>query len=135
MYTNILLPVLFDKDHDTEVSFQIAQALAGKDARFTVAHVVENIPSYAAVEIPEQVFTNRRAEAKEALSALAQKLPGASSTLISGHAGRTIVQYANDHDIDCIILASHKPGLENFFLGSTADRVVRHAKCAVHVIR
>ncbi|MDF1668892.1 MAG: universal stress protein [Roseovarius sp.] len=135
MYTNILLPVVFDKDHDTEVSFQIARALAAKDAKFTLVHVMENIPSYAAVEIPEQVFVDRRAEADENLNAMAQKLPGASSTLISGHAGRAIVQYANDHDIDCIILASHKPGLENFFLGSTADRVVRHAKCAVHVIR
>ncbi|MBT8411941.1 MAG: universal stress protein, partial [Octadecabacter sp.] len=43
--------------------------------------------------------------------------------------------FATDNSIDCIIMASHQPGLEDYFLGSTAARVVRHAKCSVHVIR
>ncbi|WP_245271088.1 universal stress protein [Hoeflea phototrophica] len=51
------------------------------------------------------------------------------------HPGSTIVEYAAAHEIDCIIIASHRPGLQDCFLGSTASRVVRHAKCAVHVIR
>ncbi|WP_170501927.1 universal stress protein, partial [Ruegeria atlantica] len=37
--------------------------------------------------------------------------------------------------IDCIVLASHKPGMKDFFLGSTAALVVRHARCSVHVLR
>jgi nucleotide-binding universal stress UspA family protein len=45
------------------------------------------------------------------------------------------VKYASENGYDCIVIASHVPGFENIFLGSTADRVVRHAKCAVHVIR
>jgi nucleotide-binding universal stress UspA family protein len=55
--------------------------------------------------------------------------------MVSGHAGRGIVEYADANDVDCIIIASHRPGLQNLFLGSTANRVVHHAKCTVHVLR
>ena len=58
-----------------------------------------------------------------------------STRIISGHAGRTIVDHAVENHVDCIVIASHRPGLEDYFLGSTAARVVRHAPCAVHVIR
>ena len=53
----------------------------------------------------------------------------------SGALGLAIIDYANDHDIDCIVIGSHKPGLRDFLLGSTAARVTRHAPCAVHVLR
>ncbi|WP_371932559.1 universal stress protein [Pararhizobium sp. IMCC21322] len=46
-----------------------------------------------------------------------------------------MVEYAESNGVDCIIIASHRPGLQDYFLGSTAARVVRHAHCAVHVIR
>ena len=34
-----------------------------------------------------------------------------------------------------VLTEERVPGFEDIFLGSTADWVVRHAKCAVHVIR
>ena len=36
---------------------------------------------------------------------------------------------------DLIIIASHKPGFQDYFLGSTAAKVVRHAPCSVLVVR
>jgi universal stress protein F len=33
------------------------------------------------------------------------------------------------------VIASHRPGIQDYFLGSTASRVVRHANCTVHVMR
>ena len=38
-------------------------------------------------------------------------------------------------DTDCVVIASHRPGLQDYLLGSTAARVVRHAACSVHVLR
>ena len=55
--------------------------------------------------------------------------------VVVGHPGRTITDYADENGIDCIVIASHQPGLQDYFLGSTAARVVRHAHCAVHVLR
>jgi nucleotide-binding universal stress UspA family protein len=59
----------------------------------------------------------------------------ASAHVIHGSAGQAIVDYAEAHGADCIIVHSHKPELSDYLLGSTAARVVRHAPCSVHVIR
>lgn len=135
MYKNILVPVVFDEGHDTQSSYIAARTLADEGATFTVLHVMEAIPAYVASEILADVMARTRDEIKEALQQSATALPGSSVKLLSGHAGRTIVDYANANAIDCIVIASHKPGIEDFFLGSTADWVVRHSKCSVHVIR
>ena len=135
MYKNILVPVLFDEGHDTQASYLAAHALADEGAKFTVVHVQEAIPSYVTAEIPSEVLAKTRHEIEKSLVQSAKALPGAVPMLISGHAGTTIVDYANKNDIDCIVMASHTLGIEDFFLGSTASRVVRHAKCSVHVIR
>jgi nucleotide-binding universal stress UspA family protein len=86
-------------------------------------------------QVPHDMVAKARAETAEALEISAAALPGVKTHLASGHPGRYIIDYANENDIDCIIIASHKPGLENFFLGSTANRVVRHARCSVHILR
>ncbi|MEM6464821.1 MAG: universal stress protein [Pseudomonadota bacterium] len=135
MYKNILVPVLIDEIRDTNASFVAAQTLADPDAKFTVLHVMETIPSFVQSQLPSDVLEKSHDETEQALEKIAAGLPGASFQLSSGHAGRFIVDYAKDHDIDCIVIASHRPGIEDFFLGSTAARVVRHAQCAVHVIR
>ena len=135
MYKNILVPVALDDGRDTLASFETARLLADPSAEITVLHVHEPIPAYVASQIPEEVLANNRQEILENLHQLASEIPGAKSRFISGHAGRAIIDFANENDVDCIVLASHKPGLENFFLGSTANRVVHHARCSVHVIR
>ena len=60
---------------------------------------------------------------------------GAHAVVVHGHAGGSIVDYATKHGCDCIVIASHRPGVEDYLLGSTAARVVRHAACSVHVMR
>jgi nucleotide-binding universal stress UspA family protein len=66
---------------------------------------------------------------------MAESLPGGQAVLVEGHSGRTILDWADKHGVDCIIIASHRPGMQDLLLGSTATTVVRHARCAVHVIR
>jgi len=135
MYKNILLPVVADGLHDTQASFLVARALADENAQFVVVHVLEDIPTYAMVGLDSDMLNTSRDKAERDLKSLAAALPGARTALLSGNAGREIVDFAADNNIDCIVMASHQPGLEDYFLGSTAARVVRHAKCSVHVIR
>ncbi len=135
MYKNILIPVLLDDDHEKHSAIQVAKTLAGDGTAFTVLHVMEVIPAYVTAEIPSEVLANTRKEVEEGVSTISKELPNCVGVTVSGHAGNAIVEYAKKHGIDCIVLASHKPGLQNYFLGSTADRVVRHAGCAVHVLR
>ncbi len=52
-----------------------------------------------------------------------------------GPVATSILEAADSHEADLIIIASHRPGLADYFLGSTAARVVRHAQCPVLVDR
>lgn len=58
-----------------------------------------------------------------------------SGHVVEGHVYRSIIEFAQQHDVDCIVLGSHKPEFSDYLLGSTASNVVRHAPCAVHVNR
>jgi len=135
MYKNILVPILFDDHHDSQASFLVAKALAGEGAKVTVVHVLENLPGYAATYITPDILAKMRHDTQQALDTAANAIPGAKTALLQGNAGRQIVDFAADNGVDCIVMRGHKPGLADLLLGSTADRVVRHAKCSVHVIR
>lgn len=53
-----------------------------------------------------------------------------------GSAYSEIVKYANEHKIDLIVIGTHgRTGLMHVLLGSVAERVVRHAPCAVLTVR
>lgn len=135
MYSNILVPIAFDHDRDTSEALSLARVLAADGAKITALHVMEEVPAYVAQYLPEGRIEENRAELEAKLNADMGGLKGVVPVVVHGHPGHSIVEYGVDHDVDCIIVASHKPGLQDFFLGSTAARVVRHAKCSVHVVR
>lgn len=62
MYNNILIPVVFDEGQDTQASYLAAKPLANDNANFTVIHVRDNIPSFVAAEIPNEVLEASRRE-------------------------------------------------------------------------
>lgn len=135
MYKNLLLPVVVDAQHDPAAVLAAARVLADEGAAFTILHVFEAIPSFVVAEIPQAVIVRTHSEIEEGMRQIADELPNATSAIVNGHPGKAIVEYAKTHGTDCIVMASHRPGFENYFLGSTADRVVRHAPCSVHVLR
>jgi nucleotide-binding universal stress UspA family protein len=48
---------------------------------------------------------------------------------------REILVRAERTKCDLIVMASHRPELQDYLLGPNAARVVRHAKCSVMVVR
>ena len=53
-----------------------------------------------------------------------------------GQPHREITEAAKELHVDLIVLATHGyTGLKHAFLGSTAERVVRHAPCPVLTVR
>lgn len=135
MYQNILVPVAFDIGRDTNKSLEIAKAIAADGARITALHVVEEIPTYVAQYLPEGQMSHNIHEVEAMIAKNLEAYPGIELKVIEGHAGHSIVDYAAEIKADCIVVASHRPGIQDIFLGSTAARVVRHAKCSVHVVR
>jgi len=135
MYDNILIAIALGHSPDSGKAIEVARLLAGDGATITALNVVEEIPAYVANQIPKELLSNRRLEAEAELKADLGGVTDVKPLVIGGHAGRTIVEYAAKDGIDCIVISSHRPGLQDYFLGSTAQRVVRHASCAVHVLR
>ena len=60
-----------------------------------------------------------------------------ASTLVEVGVGfDSITSVAKDRSADLIVITTHGyTGLKHVLMGSTAERVVRHAKCAVLVVR
>lgn len=137
MYKNILVPVAFGEDSDTRVqsASAVAKKLAEDGARVTFLHVLEQIPGYAASYLPPDYIAQARKSIENELEDIASAVPGGIGIVVSGHSGRTILDWAEDNPVDLIVIASHQPGMQDLLLGSTAAQVVRHARCSVHVLR
>jgi nucleotide-binding universal stress UspA family protein len=58
------------------------------------------------------------------------------SRVLRGHPAEKIINFAEDNNIDMIIIGSlGKGGYERFVLGSVSEKVVNHAKVPVLVVR
>ncbi|PTW44121.1 MULTISPECIES: universal stress protein [Rhodovulum] len=135
MYANILVPVAVDHAPDLADVLEIARRLRAADGTITVLTVAEAIPPYMAQYLPEGQEAETRATIRAELTGALAGVGDVEIRVVTGHAGMTIVDYAERHGVDCIVMHSHRPELKDYFLGSTAARVVRHAPCAVHVVR
>ena len=135
MYKNILVPVALDHDASTHQAMDAARELRAKEGAITFLHVIEDLPGYATQFVPSDVRKSALEEIRAYLGSLEKEVPASRSLVIHGHSARSILDFADEHGIDCIVIASHKPGVPDYFLGGTAARVVRHAKCSVHVVR
>jgi nucleotide-binding universal stress UspA family protein len=136
MFKTIVVPV--DPGHAARSSAMIAVArqLGGDDAKIVLMSVVEDIPTYVAAELPGGFTDKAKNNARAELERLAQENQlNAEIVVRSGQPSAGILGTAKEKQADVIVIASHKPDLSDYLLGSTAARVVRHAKCPVFVLR
>ena len=134
MYKNILVPMALDHGVG-ETSVDIARRLLTDGGKITALHVYEAPEGSVGAYLDEGVVQSAFDRAKTRLDARVADMPGVTAMIVKGHSGRTIIDAATEMGTDCIVMGSHKPGLIDYFLGSTAARVVQHAPCAVHVAR
>jgi nucleotide-binding universal stress UspA family protein len=60
----------------------------------------------------------------------------ASYVVRTGNPYHEVLQEAEEQSVDMIVVATHgHSGVEHMLFGSTADRIVRHARCPVLTIR
>lgn len=135
MYRNILVPVAPEHPPTSGEALAVARTLLTEGGKITALTVLEAIPAYIAHQLPDDIVKQNLKEAEIRLKSDLGGIKGAKAAVIVGHAASSILDFAKAQDSDCIIIASHRPGLQDYFLGSTAARVVRHAQCAVHVVR
>ena len=137
MFKTILIPI--DMAHVAAGKTNIdiaAQQAAGSGARMILLNVIEEIPGWAAAELPADLLKQSRQRAEDDLKAIANASGQDLEVMVrSGNPYKCILEVAREEGVDLIIIASHRPGLQDYFLGSTAAKVVRHAASSVLVKR
>lgn len=136
MFKTILVPIDVGNADNSNHIINIAAANGDDNARIILLNVVEDIPKWVAVELPdgflEKSFNDSRKQLEDIANASEFK-PEADVRI--GHPYQTILDTVREVDADLIVIASHQPGLQDYLLGSTAAKVVRHARCSVLVVR
>ena len=136
----ILVPVDFSKCSEKALAYAIPFARQF-GAELTLLYVLEPylpVPEMAATDV-EAMQLQARKGCQQALAKIHESVPAglvSKAELRLGNAPYEIVQAAKAFGTDLIILSTHgRTGLRHVFLGSTAERVVRHACCPVLVER
>lgn len=135
MYNSILIPFAPDHGDVSANAMAVARKLLTAGGHITVLTVIDAIPTYVSQYLPQDQQDKNKLEVRKALEAEFSGHPDVSVAVKIGHPAQVILDMAQDGAHDCVIIASHRPGLQDYFLGSTAARVVRHAQCGVHVLR
>ena len=141
----VLLPTDFSGCANYAVSYAAAIARA-TDATIICVHVVEPIVpavGYTGLAEPLPIADiNEQLEdsAERELPKLAEceECAGLSieEIIVHGDAAAEIVRVADERNVDLIVISSHgRTGLGRMLFGSTAEAVVRHARCPVLVVK
>lgn len=135
MYNTIIVPTDFSDEESTIQSLKKAEKLSDK-GQIVLLHVIESIPSYALVDIPLDLMPDLAPKTRDTLNNWVMKSGvKAEIEVRNGGSYRNIIESSKENKADLILINSHKPGFQDYLLGSTAAKVVRHAQCAVLVER
>ena len=135
MFKTILIPIALDHDVDVLSMIATARRLLAEGGKITLVAVVEDIPGYVAEYAAVKPAEHLRDDLRQRLRTLANGQDGLEVAVLAGKPGVAIPDLASEANADLIVINSHKPGVEDYFLGSTASRVVRRAPCSVLVLR
>ena len=136
MYNTILVPIDMSHLVEGKTIIDVAVEQAAEGAKIILLNVVEEVPNWAAINLPADIIENNLKSSRDELKAVANASGMKMEVEVrSGHSYNTILDMAEEKGADLIIIASHRPGLQDYFLGSTAAKVVRHANCSVLVVR
>lgn len=135
MYNHILIPVALDHEGMVDRKLAVANKLLSDGGRITLLTVLENVPSFVSEFVTVKSENHISAMVRERLEAVVAGTQNASCDVATGKPGVQIAQYASQKNCDLIVVGSHQPGVEDYFLGSTAARVARRSPCSVLIVR
>ncbi|ASK64254.1 universal stress protein [Virgibacillus phasianinus] len=138
MFQNILLAT-DGSEHSlrsTDHAIELAQKFAGT---IKVIYVVDGQTSKSDVLHNADKFEVERSR-REKIHTVEQSLHRSAVPytveVLHGEPGPTIVEYANEHDFDCVVIGSRGlNNLQTFILGSVSHKVAKRVNCPVLIIK
>ncbi|MEK8088284.1 universal stress protein [Thermithiobacillus plumbiphilus] len=149
LFSHVLVPVDFSA-HSERAALRGAILAQQMQAQLTLVHVfspefIHPYPEMVGEMMPPVMVDlgdQLRASAERGIQALADRLrqrhPDLRAEIIEStdRTGSAIVDFAGRIQADLIVIGSHgHSGLGRLLLGSTTDRVVHEAPCAVLVVK
>ncbi|WP_168012088.1 universal stress protein [Halomonas salinarum] len=141
MFNHILIPV--DLVHQEQLARlrESARLLIDGAGSITLLYVdpITVHKEALMIQLGESQYAEHQQEAQAQLQSLSESLKVENVTMNvvtrEGGAHDQILEYASEIGADAILMMASRPGFTDYFIGSTAERVVRHAGCSVFVIR
>jgi len=136
-YDEIMIPT--DGSESADAAVEPALELATRfDARVHAVHVLNVGDADVGVEHPEStaLLDRLRAHGERAVEGVADRAREAGVDVVTnvdgGYPAAGILEYADANDVDCIAMGTAgRTGINRFLLGSTTERVIRHADVPV----
>jgi nucleotide-binding universal stress UspA family protein len=139
MYDDILFPTDGSAGADAALDHAIEQARIHEATLHILYVVEENVPVLEAGDPGRLDELEARGEriVEEARDRATEAGVESVETAVDGGAPhRAIRAYADDHDVDVIVMGTHgRSGVDRLLLGSVAERVVRTADRPVLTVR
>jgi len=140
-FTHILVPTDFNPASDAALAYAKELALMF-DARLTLLHVVTDpvatgawapdVYVSASAEMGARFLRTTRERLEAALTPEERARFAVRIEVWIGVPAQIIEDIAREQKVDLIVMGTHgRRGLSHMFLGSVAERVVRHAPCPV----
>jgi nucleotide-binding universal stress UspA family protein len=139
--SKILVPV--DGSDNSKRALVQAIKVAGRNGtEITVVHVIDMPPTVyvESQKLLDQLLERYRQESAKVLDEYEDiaKKEGvdAETAILEGDAATSIVEYADRHGVDMIVMGSRGLGkIKGTLLGSVSSKVLQHAKCSVLIVK
>ena len=139
-FERILVPVDFS-EHSLKAFRKALEFGRAFGAELILVHIVEQIIYPGDWSYAPLAMSDFAAERREVVAAKLKALSAGSGIRATeivrlGRAWQEIVEIAKERRADLVIVATHGyTGLRHVLMGSVAEKIVRHAPCAVLTVR
>ncbi len=139
--------ILFANDfsENSEHAFDYALTLARQfNAQLIIIHVINEPVDLRGFYVPHISFEKLEKEIEEGAEKMMQKFcrtkardfTNYETLIVAGIPYEEILKKSNEEQVSLIVLGTQgRKGIDHFLFGSTAERVVRNAKCPVMTVR
>jgi nucleotide-binding universal stress UspA family protein len=130
-----------NSDHAFDYAFAMARNF---NARLVIIHVIQEPVDLSGFYVPHISFETLEKEIEEGAekmmgkfcSAMIKDFTNYETSVVAGIPYLEILKKADEENVSLIVMGTQgRKGLDHFLFGSTAERVVRNAKCPVMTVR
>jgi len=134
-----------DFSENSEHAFDYAFSLARNfNARLVLIHVIQEPVDLSGFYVPHISFDSLEKEIEEGAEKMMKKFcdtmiqdfTNYETAIVAGIPYQEILKKASDENISLIVMGTQgRKGIDHLLFGSTAERVVRNARCPVMTVR